>query len=245
MGRVWDPFLTEQDRAHLALRERPRKGFGQRPALLLIDLYRAVYGDAPQPLLEAVKDWPSTCGMAAWDALPAIQRLLAAARSRGIPVIHTTGLDEAKEYRGIGRETNLDPAAADRERRRYQIIDEVAPLPGEFVVRKASPSCFWGTPLVGYLTSLGIDTLIVGGESTSGCVRASVVDGSTYRYRVIVAEECVFDRHQMCHAVNLFDMHQKYADVLPLNDVLSYLDARPAAGAETRPATAPPVLAAR
>jgi trehalose 6-phosphate synthase len=96
-------------------------------------------------------------------------------------------------------------------------------LPGEAVLRKSSPSAFWGTPLVGHLNYLGVDTIITCGESTSGCVRASVVDGCTYRYRMIVVEEGVFDRHEATHAINLFDMHQKYADVLPLADALDYL----------------------
>src|SRR4051812_39817106 len=84
--RVWDRYLTEQDRAHVARRPRAGKGFGQRPALLFIDLYRSVYGDEPQPLLEAVDTWPSTCGLPAWEAIPHLQRLLAGARAAGIPV---------------------------------------------------------------------------------------------------------------------------------------------------------------
>ena len=91
------------------------------------------------------------------------------------------------------------------------------------MLRKSSPSAFWGTPLAGHLTYHNVDTIITCGETTSGCVRASVVDGCTERYRMIVVEECVFDRHEAAHAINLFDMHQKYADVLPLGEVLEYL----------------------
>jgi nicotinamidase-related amidase len=83
---------------------------------------------------------------------------------------------------------------------------------------------------VHHLTNLGIDTLIVAGESTSGCVRASVVDGASYRLRVTVVEECVFDRHQATHALNLFDMHTKYADVLPLAAVEDHLRRSVASG---------------
>ncbi len=131
---------------------------------------------------------------------------------------------------------NKDPEAQDRLRRRFDIIDEVEPLPGEAVLRKASPSAFWGTPLIGHLNALHVDTIITCGESTSGCVRASVVDGCTYRFRMTVVEECVFDRHEAAHAMNLFDMNQKYADVLPLQEVLDYLDRRRSrqAGSETR-----------
>ena len=90
-------------------------------------------------------------------------------------------------------------------------------------MRKDSPRAFWGTPLIGHLTAHNVDTIIAVGETTSGCVRASVLDGCTNRFRMIVVEEGVFDRHEAAHAINLFDMNQKYADVLPLADVLEYL----------------------
>ena len=226
--RVWDRFLTEQDKAAVAMGKPRTKGYGTRPALLLIDLYRAVYGDEPQPLLEALKTWPSSCGLAAWEAVPHLQSLLAAARQAGIPVVHTTGLDTgitnwSRAQRAVyGGE--VGESAEERHARRNEIIDEVAPIPGELVVRKSSPSAFWGTPLIGHLIDRGINTILVGGESTSGCVRASVVDGCTNRFRMIVVEECVFDRHEATHAVELFTMNQKYADVRPLSEVLSYLD---------------------
>ena len=81
--RVWDPYLTPQDRAHLAVAPHQSVGFGEKPALLLVDLYRWVYGDDPQPLLESIEDWPGSCGLAAWDAVPHIQTLLEASRKAG------------------------------------------------------------------------------------------------------------------------------------------------------------------
>ena len=233
--RVWERFLTDQDKAHLAMRPAKRRGFGAKPALLLIDLYRWVFGDQPEPILQSIKTWPGSCGLAGWKALPHIQRVLAKARELEIPIVHMTGLDGAgvegwSEARGR-KNGEESPEERDRLRRRYDIVDEVKPLPGEAVLRKASPSAFWGTPLIGHLNHLGIDTIITCGESTSGCVRASVVDGTTYRFRMIVVEEGVFDRHEAAHAMNLFDMNQKYADVLPLADVLTYLDTWKAARA--------------
>ena len=142
---------------------------------------------------------------------------------------HVTGLGDAGVAEWSFRRneskdrSKLSPEELDRQRRKFDIIDEVEPLPGETFLKKSSPSAFWGTPLVGHLNHLGIDTIITVGESTSGCVRASVVDGTTYRFRMIVVEEGVFDRHEACHAVNLFDMNQKYADVLPLAEVVKYL----------------------
>jgi nicotinamidase-related amidase len=232
--RVWDRFLTEQDKAHVEGRGRKPVGFGDRPALLLIDLYRWVFGDYEQPLVDAIKTWPGSCGPAAWQSLPKIQELLAASRAAGIPVIHLTGLEDAQS--GVvgwndathrsntpANERAIDPDEAERRRRRYDIVDQVAPIAGEAVLRKAAPSAFWGTPLAAHLNYLGVDTLLTCGESTSGCVRASVVEGCTYRYRMIVVEECVFDRHQATHAMNLFDMHQKYADVVALDEATQYL----------------------
>jgi nicotinamidase-related amidase len=116
-----------------------------------------------------------------------------------------------------------DPVERDRQLRRGDIIDELAPLPGEAVLRKVAPSAFWGTPLAAHLNYNDVDTVIAVGESTSGCLRATVVEGTAYRFRMIVAEECAFDRHETAHAMNLFDMHQKYADVLPLTEVVAYL----------------------
>ena len=80
--RVWDRFLTPSDKEHIAASRDKRVGFGARPALLLIDLYRSVFGDKPEPLMEAIKTWPGSCGMAGWNALPHIQKLLAAARAK-------------------------------------------------------------------------------------------------------------------------------------------------------------------
>src|SRR5213594_3085662 len=126
--RVWDRFLTEQDKGSLQHKEPKKIGFGQNPALLLIDLYRWVFGDKPEPLLEAVKTWPGSCGPEAWESLPHLQRLLAAAREAGIPVIHTTGLnDETIRQWAKGsnsqRAAQRDEAAAERYRRRNEIID--------------------------------------------------------------------------------------------------------------------------
>jgi nicotinamidase-related amidase len=181
-----------------------------------------------------VKTWPQSCGPAAWEALPNIQKLLESARAAHIPVIHITmladagmpGWNEAAHRDVPARALPTDPEALDRLRRGPEIVDEVAPIAGEVVLRKTAPSAFWGTPLAAQLNYLGVDTLIVAGESTSGCVRASVVEGAAHRYRMQVVEDCVFDRHKTPHAMNLFDLHQKYADVIPLEDALDYIESK-------------------
>jgi maleamate amidohydrolase len=216
--RVWDRFLTEQDRAHAAVSSFRTLRLGQRPAVILVDLYRAVYGDRPAPLLEAIETWPYSCGLAGWEALPPIQHLLRVARERGLPVVHTTGMAI-----GAPKADSVDPNGQGGG---YEIVESVAPLAGELVIRKAAPSAFWGTPLIAHLQQLGVDSLIVAGESTSGCVRATVVDARTYGYAVAIPEQCVFDRTEASHAMSLFDLARKYAAVAPLDAVLTELDVR-------------------
>ncbi len=223
--RVWDKFLSESDRRRAGRQPSVQKGGGKRPALLLVDLYRAVFGDEAATIEQGLDLWPSTCGMNGWNALPSIQRALAAAREHGIPVFHVTGYDDLPNWRDARKGmAPQDDAARARFARRHDIMDQVAPAAGELVLRKTAPSCFFGTPLAALLVREGVDTLIVVGESTSGCVRATVVDGKAFRFKILVPEECVFDRDEAPHAINLFDMEQKYADVIPLEQVLGYLD---------------------
>jgi maleamate amidohydrolase len=229
---VWDEFLTSQDKALAANQPRKPFGFGKVPALLLIDLYKMAFGPKPEEILESVKRVPSSCGMAAWDSVPHIKKLVAVARGARIPVVFSTGSDERESgiasWAERGRETgsrrsSWNELSGELFSTRFEILNELAPLPGEVLIPKSAPSVFFGTPLLSYLNSLKVDTIITCGESTSGCVRATVVDGRSYSYRMIVVEECVFDRTQASHAINLFDMNEKYADVVPISKVLEYL----------------------
>lgn len=228
--RVWDQFLTENDRASLRHLPPRSETFGEHPALILVDVYRGAFGDRPEPLLESIRQWPASCGQAGWDALPHISTALAAARAARVPVVHITGMDTSESgidrwsTRGHSRGApTINEERAAQRRRGYEIMPDVEPIPGEAVIRKVSPSAFSGTPLLAHLNSVGVDTLIVVGESTSGCVRATVVDARACGFAVFVAEECVFDRHEAAHAINLFDIHQKYGAVLSLPEILAFL----------------------
>src|SRR5215469_16053102 len=106
----------------------------------------------------------------------------------------------------------------------YDIKTELAPKPGELVIYKERASCFFGTPLVAHLQMKGIDSLIICGESTSGCVRASTVDAYSYGFHNTLVEECTFDRAMLNHKINLFDLHHKYADVMHIEEVLAHLE---------------------
>src|SRR5690606_29047310 len=100
----------------------------------------------------------------------------------------------------------------------------ISPSSADIVIRKTKPSAFFGTPLVASLIDCHVDTVIIVGGTTSGCVRASVIDAFSYGFSVLVVEEAVFDRGSLSHCVNLFDMDQKYANVLTQADIFEYLD---------------------
>ncbi len=234
MTRPWDPFLTERDRDVLdAAGYRQKMGFGKRPAVLIVDVNYNFCGDRREPILDAIKRWPNACGEAAWDALPKIRAVIDAARAKGVPVIYTTG-----DYRADGWDYGGWAWKVGRLEEEYaverpnldgnDIMPDIAPAPQDIVVRKLKPSGFHGTPLRGHLTLLGVDSLLVCGVSTSGCVRATVIDAFSDNYRVAVAEDGCFDRSETSHAINLMDMDAKYADVLPCQEIVRYLTLLPA-----------------
>jgi maleamate amidohydrolase len=228
--RVWDRFLTERDKqVFAAAGYGARAGFGERPALLIIDASVNFTGERPQPLLEMVKTWHNGCGEEGWVAIGHIVRLLAACRAKGLPVIYTTGERRADgaDLGGWGLKNNRFYEDFDREERGNAIVPDIAPLPGELVIKKQKPSAFCGTPILSYLIDRKVDTLLVTGVSTSGCVRASVIDGFSYNYRVAVVEEGCYDRSQASHAINLCDMNAKYADVVSVNESIAYVERLP------------------
>lgn len=190
-----------------------RLGFGERPVVLVVDFINA-YTTSGSPLF-------------APDVVNAVQEtvaLLALARERQIPVVYTQVLYNPNFQDGgvfIKKVPVLktllpgEPLAA--------IVPELEPAPQDTIITKQYASAFFGTSLAAMLTSLRVDTVILTGCSTSGCVRASAVDGMQYGFRVIVPRECVGDRHQAPHEANLFDIHSKYGDVVTKEEVMAYL----------------------
>ncbi len=219
----WEPFLSERDRLHdLQWGKKELAGFGSKPALVLIDIYYSVLGLKREPIFESMKMWPSSTGLEGWAAVDKTAELLAVARQNGIPVVHVKGLQSGiKPW--VHRKRGPSDMSEEMKKKGTEIVAEVAPIAGEVVIEKTAPSAFQGTPLAFHLQSLGIDTVIMCGETTSGCVRASVVDAATHRFKVGVVAECVFDRTEASHYMNLYDMHQKYADVVSLEMAKVYL----------------------
>jgi nicotinamidase-related amidase len=226
---IWNRYLTEQDKAVFAASGYgARQGFGKRPAVLVIDVSYNFCGDRPEPILQSIERWCNSCGEAAWEGIAALKTLLPLARAQGLPVIYTTG-----EFRKDGwdagswkwkqsrveQSLETPPSNLDGD----DIIPDIAPEPRDIVIKKLKPSAFHETPLVSLLTLLAADSLIVTGTTTSGCVRATVVDAFSRNYKVTVVEEACFDRSQASHALSLCDMHAKYADVVKLADAVGFI----------------------
>jgi maleamate amidohydrolase len=191
-----------------------RLGFGQRPALLVIDFVRAYL----------VKESPLYAGVEAAQA--GAVTLLAAARAAGIPIVHTNVV-----YQPGGRDGGVFfrkvPALSSFEAGAHPDLAAFAaglePLPGETVISKQYASAFFGTSLASTLTALGVDTVLIAGLSTSGCVRASAVDCCQHGFIPVVVAEAVGDRASGPHEANLFDIHAKYGDVVALEEVRGWL----------------------
>ncbi|HEY1361847.1 MAG TPA: isochorismatase family protein [Xanthobacteraceae bacterium] len=194
-----------------------RIGFGERPAMLVIDMQHDFCDpDAPTTL------WPSIGA-----TFEPIRRLCAAARARRIPVFYTQGLVTTDgSSAGLWRlkmRSHGDGKVQIVGTKGAEIVPELAPQPGDHVIRKWRPSAFFRTDFEVFLNSLRIDTLIVCGTSVSGCVRATVTDAFMRDIRCMVVREGVADRTPAVMEANLFDMDQKYADVVTDGETLDYL----------------------
>jgi maleamate amidohydrolase len=190
-----------------------RIGFGRKPALLIVDFINA-YITPGSPLY-------------APDVVTAVAEtvdLLSLARRAGAPVIFTrviysrSGLDGGifvQKVPLLRRMVEGEPLA--------DIVPQLPPAPEDVIINKQYASAFFGTSLAAMLTSLGVDTLLLAGCSTSGCVRATAVDGMQHGFRVILPRQCVGDRHPDPHNANLFDIDSKYGDVVDKGEALDYL----------------------
>ncbi|MGE0627686.1 MAG: isochorismatase family protein, partial [Hyphomicrobiaceae bacterium] len=165
---------------------------------------------------------------------PVLQKLIETCRSRGIPVIYTTGTPRPDGWNAGSwawkNSRNNEDLATKIESTAFDgfdgnvIVKEIEPGPRDLVVRKEKPSGFFGSPLHSYLQNLGCDSVIITGTTTSGCVRATVLDAFSLNFRTTVVEDACFDRSQASHAINLCDMNAKYANVLPSDEVIRYLE---------------------
>jgi maleamate amidohydrolase len=227
MTKPWDGIISDEEQsAYRAAGFGRPSGLGTRPGLLIIDVQYRTTGTEPRPFWEAIKEFPTSCGETAWSAMSNIARLLELFRARRWPVLYPHVAP--KETFDFGRLSEKTPSIMNIPEKGYQFPPMVAPRPGDVLLPKKHPSAFFGTPLASYLINLGVDTLVVTGCTTSGCVRGSVVDAFAYNFRAVVPWDAVYDRSKVSHAVNLFDMSEKYADVMSVSDALERLDRLPA-----------------
>lgn len=188
-----------------------RFGFGERPALVVIDM---AYG------------WtdPAYAGGSARldSAVTAIQHLLPAARASGVPVIYTTAMTDVPQFKSAA---DLSPGFRPWDHHAAEIDVRLQPQPGELIIRKEHASAFAGTALLSHLIPQGIDTLLITGCSTSACVRATATDAKSHGYRPMIIREAVQDRCEISHEFTLFDIQARFADVVTLAETVAYLRA--------------------
>jgi len=191
-----------------------RAGFGQRPALLVIDVNLG-FTDPASPLV---------CDLE--DVVAAIRRLLDEFRRAQLPIVYTTVSYSEGDKVTAAAFIDKIPALLTLEAgsRWVEIDPRIAPLPSEPVLNKLFASAFYGTPLSSLLASAGCDSVVVTGASTSGCVRATAVDAIQHGYRPAVPRDAVGDRNQAAHEANLYDIDTKYGDVVGVDEVIAHLE---------------------
>ncbi len=224
MVKIWEDLLTDVDKKVIEEgRYGKERGLGRKPLLLIIDVQHNYTGDN-LPIQKQLKKWPSGVGASAWAAIGKIQEVRTAAKEAGTPIIQSRNVQKkAMLFDSFSAKTSRDQSKYLDGREETEIVDALRPTKDELVIDKAYASVFYGTPLQSYLVKLRIDTLIIVGGSTSGCVRATVVDAVTRNYNVAVVEDCVYDRISVSHKISLLDMWMKYADVLDSQNILEYL----------------------
>ena len=229
--RVWDDFVTDMDKqVFQAAGYGKQMGRGTRPALFIIDVHYNFVGDEPEPILESVKKYRTSCGDIGWQAVGFVKELLDEMRAKDFPVVYTvserrkdyfdSGVQRLKSYR------HMEPTSV-AGHKGTQVVEEVAPVEKDILISKRKPSAFFGTPLMSFMNDLDVDTIILTGTTTSGCIRATALDAFSYNFKTVIPEECCFDRFLSSHAINLFDLNTKYADVVPQAEVLKYLKGLP------------------
>jgi len=221
MKKIWENLLSEHDRRCLANTSEfaPRRGLGCKPAIIVIDMQKSVIGE-DRPIYEQQDIYPYACGNFAWAAIRHIEKLLPFARENNIPIVYTRHCYRP-EYGYANRPKN-DVFAFDNPG--SAIIPEIAPvIPGDIIIEKQGASAFFSTTLPHSLRSRGVDSVIIVGNTTSGCVRASAIDATGFSFKTAVIEECIFDRLEMAHKASLFDLQYKYCDVLGIDEAYAYI----------------------
>ena len=199
------------------------RGLGQRPALLVVDPQPNYVGDRG-PILDQLDKYPTGVGDRAWAAVEKAVPVIELFREKGLPVIFTRQIAKYLQFDGFARKSSRDRSGYVDGHPNTELVKEVNVQDRDIVIEKTSASIFSGTPIIKYLNQLDVNTLLVCGGVTSGCVRGAVVDAASLNYKVGVLYECLFDRIELSHRVSLLDMWMKYADLLSVEDAKAYVE---------------------
>jgi maleamate amidohydrolase len=224
---IWDDVLTARDKEIMnKAGYGERIGFGASPAVLVIDMTYNFVGDRPEPILKSIERFRQSCGEEGWTAISKIRDLLAIARQKNLPIFYTRALEKnskAAPNTAHGKNRRAKDDFAEGWQFGNQIVEELAPHDEDVIVEKPNRSAFFGTSLMSMLNERHIDTVLLTGCTTSGCVRATALDAFAFKFKVAVVEECVFDRIQISHKVSLFDLSMKYADIVSDDEARQYI----------------------
>jgi maleamate amidohydrolase len=214
--KVWDQYIEEPFRSRVA-KQTNSPQITEKSALVVVDLYNLVYEGGDRPVSELIDQFPASCGEFAYRAIEPTNNLIGLFRDRGLPIFFST-----KDFERSQRNGNATHRPRNRPKPEdYAIYHAIDYGETDTLIKKLRASIFFDTELRSLLEANNAENLFVAGESTSGCVRASVVDAFSLGYRVCVVEDCVFDQNMVSHAVNLYDLQHKYGHVSRLSDLES------------------------
>lgn len=222
----YSSLLTEQDRQVLAASGHGQPlGLTTPCALLVIDMTYDFIGDRPEPILDSAGRFPQSCGEAGWAAVERLGGVLDAARVNQVPVIYTVRSVSHRRLESLSFSRKRDTGGRPSPRvlpESEQVPTVIAPVAGDIVIAKSKPSAFFNTPLTEYLVGLGIRQLVCCGATTSGCVRATVVDAFSHGVQTALIEDCTVDRFESSHQMAMFDMACKYADLVTADEAAAH-----------------------
>ena len=221
---IWDSLLSETDRKVIDNAGYGKeRGLGDSPLLAVIDCQYNYIG-ADEPILGQQDRWPAGGGTGAWEAVRVTGNLLTEARNSGVPVLYTRNVQKRTvKFDSFAGKSTWNKSATLDDAEGSRIVAPIAPEDNDLVLDKSYASAFFGTPLVTYLVGLGVDTLLICGVSTSGCVRATAVDAVTRGFKVAVVADAVADRIVASHKIALLDMWMKYTDVIDSETAKAYI----------------------
>jgi nicotinamidase-related amidase len=221
---VWDGLIPERDQEIYR-----RAGFASEPswdgspALLIVDALWGFIGHRRVDVLEAISEYPTACGEAGWDGLERIEEALRFFREAELPVVHVCASAEANAVHGATTRARRKPGTGTRA---YEIPEPITPAPGEPVVLKSKASGFFRTALDVVLRNRMVDTVLIAGSTTCGCIRATAVDAHSSGFETIVLADAVWDRSPFSHAVALFELSMKYASLVQVDEAVAELGKR-------------------